>query len=375
MPAPAAGTRLVAYADGPAAARIAPAEALAAAGLTGRPEVLLGLTVERHAWLDDPDLRGTAVLPGYALARAVADGRLTPLAVRLTAVPSLLAERPPDVGVIAGVRRGDGFAFAGSVGWGPELAESAGCLVLEVDDDGRDLGGPAVAGNIVAVLPRPGSDPAPVPQRAADDVDRRIGELVASLVPDDATLQFGPGGIGEGIASSLQGPVRIRSGLLTDAMATLHDRGLLLAPAMAAYTWGGEPIERLADAGMLRLAPVSETNDSSAVAATPRFVACNTAIQVGLDGAVNVERIGERVITGIGGHSDFCAGASRSVGGLSVIAVRSTAADGTPTIVARLDVVSTPRSDVDIVVTEHGIADLRGLTDRERANRLRSIAG
>ena len=91
----------------------------------------------------------------------------------------------------------------------------------------------------------------PVPQRAADDVDRRIGELVAALVPDDATLQFGPGGIGEGIASSLHRPVRIRSGLLTDAMATLHARDLLLAPAVAAYTWGGDPIERLADAGML----------------------------------------------------------------------------------------------------------------------------
>ena len=168
----AAGTRLVAYADGPAAARIAPAAALAATGLTGPLEVLLGLTVERHAWLDDPDLRGIAVMPGYALARPVADGRLTPLAVRLTAMPSLLAERPPDVGVIAAVRRGDGFAFAGSVGWGPELAASAGCVVVEVDGAGRDLGGPGVAGNIVAVLPRPGSDPVPVPQRAADDIDR-----------------------------------------------------------------------------------------------------------------------------------------------------------------------------------------------------------
>jgi hypothetical protein len=359
---------LVAYADGPAAARISPADALAAAGLTGTAEVLLGLTVEPHAWLDDPDLRGVAVLPGYALARAVADGRLKPLAVRLTAVPSLLAQRPPEVGVIAVVRRGEGYAFAGSVGWGPELAATARCVVLEVDEHGRDFGGPPVAGNVVAVLSRPGPEPVPVPQRAADDVDRRIGGLVAALVPDDATLQFGPGGIGEGIASSLHRPVRIRSGLLTDAMATLHARGLLLAPAVAAYTWGGEPVERLAAAGMLRLAPVSETNDSSAVAATPRFVACNTAIQVGLDGAVNVERIGDRVITGIGGHSDFCAGASRSIGGLSVIAVRSRA------IVERVDVVSTPRSDVDIVVTERGIADLRGLADSERAERLRAIA-
>ena len=59
-------------------------------------------------------------------------------------------------------------------------------------------------GNVVAVVARAGADPSPVPQRAADDIDRRIGELVASLVPRDATLQFGPGGIGEGIASSLR---------------------------------------------------------------------------------------------------------------------------------------------------------------------------
>lgn len=370
-----AGAPLVAYADGPGSARIAPSDALAAAGLTGTPEVLLGLTVERHAWLDDPDLRGVAVLPGYALAKPVAAGRLTPLSVRLTAVPSMLAERPPEVGVIGAVRRGDGFAFAGSVGWGPALARSARALVVEVDEQGRDLGGPDVDGEIAAVVPRPGGTPRPTAQRPADDVDLRIGALVASLVPDGATLQFGPGGIGEGIVTALDRPVHIRSGIITDAMARLHERGLLLGPALASYTWGGESIERLHDAGMLRLVPVTETNDSSAVAAVPRFVACNTAIQVGLDGSVNIERAGGRVITGIGGHSDFCAGASRSVGGVSIIAVRSAAADGAPTIVERVDVVSTPRSDIDVVVTEHGIADLRGVSDAERARRLESVSG
>jgi acyl-CoA hydrolase len=366
---------LVAYADGPGSARIAPADAVAEAGLSGAPDVLLGLTVERHAWLDDPGLRGIAVLPGYALAKAVTDGRLTPLSVRLTAVPSMLAERPPDVGVIGAVRRGDGFAFAGSVGWGPALARTARALVVEVDEHGRDLGGPEVEGEIVAVVARPEGTAAPLLQRPADDVDLRIGALVASLVPEGATLQFGPGGIGEGIVTALGRSVRIRSGIITDAMAQLHERGLLLEPALASYTWGGAPIERLHDAGMLRLLAVTETSDSSAIAAVPRFVACNTAIQVGLDGSVNIERAGGRVITGIGGHSDFCAGASRSVGGLSVIAVRSAAADGTPTIVDRVDVVSTPRSDIDVVVTEHGIADLRGVSDAERARRLKAIAG
>jgi hypothetical protein len=369
------GLLRVAYADGPAAARIAPDAALAAAGLSGPSEVLMGLTVERHPWLDDPDLRGLAVLAGYGLSPAVAAGRLTPLSVRLTALPSLLAERPPDVGVIAVVPRGSGFAYAGSVGWGPALADSAGAIVLELDEHGRDLGGPAVDGRVVAVVARPGGQAAPVAQRAADAIDLRIGELVASLVPDDATLQFGPGGIGEGIVRALARPVRIRSGLLTDAMASLHGRGLLLEPAVAAYTWGGQPIVDLADAGMLRLVSVLETNDSATVASIPRFVACNTALQVGLDGSVNIERVGGRVITGIGGHSDFCAGASRSVGGLSVIAVRSTAADGSPTIVEHVELVSTQRSDVDIVVTEHGVADLRDLADAERARRLLAISG
>ncbi len=371
-----APSSFVVYADGPAAPRIAPADALVAAGLDGqRPEVLLGLTVERHPWLDDPDLRGVTVLAGYALTRAVAAGRLTPLGVRLSAVASLLAERRPDVGVIAAVRRGDGFAYAGSVGWGDVLARAAARIVIEVDEHGVDLGGPPVEGNIVAVVSRPGDEPTATPQRPADEIDLRIGSFVASLVPDDATLQFGPGGIGEGIARALDKPVRIRSGLFTDAMASLHDRGLLAAPAVAAYTWGGAPIVRLAAAGMLELVSVTETNDSTRVAATPRFVACNTALQVGLDGAVNIERIGTRVITGIGGHADFCAGASRSPGGIAVIAVRSSAADGSPTIVEQPDVVSTPRCDIDVVVTEHGIADLRGRTDAERAQLLRAIAG
>lgn len=366
---------LVAYSDGPTAPRLSPAEAIAAAGLDGPGEVLLGLTVERHPWLDDPGLRGTAVLAGYALTRAVADGRLTPVGVRLSSMPSLLAERPPEVGVIAAVRRGDGFAFAGSVGWGDALARTAGRVVIELDEHGDDFGGPAVDGNVVAVVPRPADEPSAAAQRAADEIDLRIGALVASLVPEGATMQFGPGGIGEGIARALDRPVMIRSGLLTDAMASLHDRGLLAAPAVAAYAWGGDPIRRLAAAGMVTMRSVVETNDSSAVAATPRFVACNTALQVGLDGAVNIERVGGRVITGIGGHADFCAGASRSAGGLSVIAVRAAATDGSPTIVERPDVVSTARCDVDVVVTEHGIADLRGLADPERAERLAAISG
>jgi acyl-CoA hydrolase len=143
---------------------------------------------------------------------------------------------------------------------------------------------------------------------------------------------------------------------------------------VAAYTQGGQAVRDLAEAGMLDLTPSSITHDISRLSSIERFVGCNTALQVGLDGSVNVERVGHRVIAAIGGHSDFCAGASRSVGGLSIIAVRSTTARGDSTIVGRVDVVSTQRSDVDVVVTEHGVADLRGCDDAVRAERLIAIA-
>lgn len=371
-------TRIV-YADGPHSARTSPAEAMAAAGTSGPADVLLGWTIERHHWVDDPDFRGSTVLAGYGLGRAVNEGRVTPLPVRLSAVAPMLIADPPDIGVIAVVRRGPGFAFGGAVGWGDVLARVARRVVVEVDEQGADLGGPPVDGNIVAELVRPaaGAEP-PSGSRPADEVDLQIGANVVSLIPDDATLQFGPGGVGEGIARALDRPVRIWSGLCTDAMASLHTRRLLLAPAVAAYTWGGRPIRDLATAGMLELTSTTTTHDITRLSSIPRFVGCNTALQIGLDGSVNVERVGSRVIAAVGGHSDFCAGASRSPGGLSVIAVRSSSASGSSsgssTIVDRVDVVSTQRSDVDVVVTEHGIADLRGVSDVQRAERLIAVA-
>lgn len=367
----------IAYADGPSSPRISPEVVIRHTGLPpgSEREVTLGWTVERLSWIDDPAFRARTLLPGYGLARAVNEGRIKALPVRLSAVPAFITSNPPDIGVVSGVRRGSTFAFAGDVGWADVLAGTARQVVVEVDEDGFDLGGPEIAGNIVATISRPAaSGAAPAASRAPDDVDRTIGRLVASLLPDEPTLQFGPGGIGEAIAGAIDRPVRIWSGLVTEAMAELNERGLLLAPIVAAYAWGGDAIRALATAGMLKLTSVTTTHDISRLSATPRFVGCNTAVQLGLDGAVNVERVGGRIIAGVGGHADFCVGASRSIGGMSMVAVRATAAAGSSTIVPAVDVVSTPRSDIDVVVTEHGIADLRGADDAERACRLIEVA-
>jgi len=375
------------YADGAGSPTIAPADAVELAGLdTAAPRtVTLGFTVDRHPWLDDlgrhesssgeAATHARTVLAGYALHDGVNDGRIEPLPVRLSAVPAMIERDPPDVAVLSGVRRGGSLAFGRSVGWADVLARRARAVVVEIDTDDADLGGPEIEGPIVATIARPADGTGDVVMsRAADDVDLRIGELVRELLPDAPTLQFGPGGVGEGIASALDRPVRIWSGLVTDAMAGLHERGLLLAPAVAAYTWGGAPVRRLATDGMLRLASSTVTHDLTTLSAIPRFVGCNTALQVGLDGSVNVERIGDRVVAAVGGHPDFCVGASRSPGGLSIVALRSTTPSGESTVVRTVDVVSTARSDVDVVVTEHGVADLRGLSDRARGARLVEVA-
>jgi len=278
------------------------------------------------------------------------------------------------VAVVVGVRRGEELVFGGSVGWGPAAARNAGSVVVEVDEAGADLGGPPIPGPIVAIVERPYMAAAPPAPRRPDQVELRIGRNVVQLLPDDPTLQFGPGGIAEAIIASLDSPVGIWSGLVTDAVAALAERGLLKDVATAAYTWGSAPLERLHADGGLRLRPVEETHDPAVPAGIPRFVACNTALQVGLDGSVNVEKVGRRWVAGIGGHADFCAGAARSPGGVSIIALRSTTKTGMSTIVPSVEVTSTPRCDVEVVVTEHGVADLRGLDDGERAERIAAIA-
>ena len=367
--------RLV-YADGPSGPRCCPDAVLGACGTDEPAEVVLGWTPERLDWIDDPDFRATTLLAGYGLGRAVADGRVTPLPVRLGSVAAMWEQEPPDIAVVPGVRRGDGWAFHRSIGWADVVARVADRVVVEVADDrsdGVDLGAPLIEGNVVGTIARDGGFP-PVSLRAPDDIDGRIAAHVVGLLPDGATLQFGLGSVPDAIAASIDRPVHLWTGLLTDAMARLHERGLLGSPAVAAYTWGAVPIERLAGDGMLDLRSTAETHDIGRLARIPRLVAINAALQVGLDGSVNVERVRGRIIAGVGGHGDFSAGASRSVGGMSVVALRSTDPSGAPTIVPEVEVVSTQRSDIDVVVTEHGVADLRGVGDTERARRLRAIA-
>jgi acyl-CoA hydrolase len=121
--------------------------------------------------------------------------------------------------------------------------------------------------------------------------------------------------------------------------------------------------------------PSAVSHDSGRLGDIERFVSVNTAIEVDLYGNVNSEVVGGRQISGPGGSLDYVDTAARSKGGLRVIALPSQSSDGSVSrIVPSLGTVTIPRSMVDAVVTEHGVAHLAGLTTRERAQALIAIA-
>lgn len=319
---------------------------------------------------------GWSVMGSGGARAAVRDGRLRYLPVRLSQMPKILSGPVrPEVAVVRARPAGRGFVLAPSVGWALAACRSARRIVVEADPSLPDIEAPEVPGrpDLVVESEVPAVQPAIA---TVDDTDRRIGKLVASVIPDGATVQHGPGSIAEAVIAALDRPVRVFSGMVTDSLVTLADRGLLAeSPAVAAYLHGSPALERLAAAGAVRVTGVEETHDLGAVAAIERFTALNTAIQVGLDGAVNVEGVGERSIAGVGGHPDYALAASLSPGGISVIALRAATVSGVPTIVPRADRISTSPTDVDIVVTEHGLADLRGRDRFQRREALLAIAG
>jgi 4-hydroxybutyrate CoA-transferase len=217
----------------------------------------------------------------------------------------------------------------------------------------------------------------------------QIGGHVASLIEDGDTLQVGIGKVPAAVLAVLRDrrDLGLHGGLVSDEVADLHEAGVLTGARKSrdtgtmvctaalgsarVYDWAG----RCPD---LRFAPVSYTHDIRVLGQIDNFVAINSVLAVDLSGQANAEMLGGRQVSGTGGLLDFVRGARLSKGGRSILALPSTAGGGRASrIVPRLgetDVVSCPRADADIVVTEHGIARLRDKSIDERAEALIAIA-
>ena len=226
-------------------------------------------------------------------------------------------------------------------------------------------------------------------QPPVGDVERRIGEFVAALVPDEATIQMGIGSIPAAVAIGLRDKrdLGVHTELITDPVLDLVEAGAITGAAkeinrgkiVSAFLIGTRRLyDFVHDNPMIEMRPVDYTNDTSVIRRFRRMVAINSALSIDLTGQVSADSIGTRFYSGVGGQMDFMRGAALSPEGRAIIALPSMAAGGTvsrivPVLAAGAGVV-TSRAHVRTVVTEHGVAELFGRSIRERAAALIRIA-
>ena len=221
------------------------------------------------------------------------------------------------------------------------------------------------------------------------EVDLTIARLVAERVPDRATIQAGIGSIPNAVLASLTGhrDLGIHTELMSDGMIDLIESGAVTGVhkrrrpnrSVTTFALGTRRLyDFLHENPAIEFLPVEFVNDPRVVSQNPLVVSINATTEVDLLGQVASETIGGRYYSGSGGQADFARGAMFSEGGQGFLVTRSTTNDGmTSKIVARLtrgSVVTTLKNTVDKVVTEWGVAELRGATLRERALRLSAIA-
>jgi acyl-CoA hydrolase len=218
---------------------------------------------------------------------------------------------------------------------------------------------------------------------AAGETEQRIAAHVASVVQDGDTLQFGIGAVPLAAAKALASHrrLRFRSGMATTAVQALWESGALDrdAPIVTGVILGDAPFrDFVGELKSLWLTDVSHTHNPTEIASTPRFIAVNGAVEVDLFGQVNAERAAGSIQAGSGGLPAFGQGALGSVGGRLIVCLPSTTRRGSISrIVPTLDaqaICTLPRWMSDVVITEHGIAELRGLAMEARAQALIEIA-
>ena len=222
------------------------------------------------------------------------------------------------------------------------------------------------------------------------DVERRIGEFIADLVPDGATLQLGIGAIPAATALCLadKKDLGVHTEMFTDAVVELVEAGVITGARktrnkgkiVAAFMMGTQKLYRFVhDNPMVEMRAVDFTNDTHVIRSFEHMTAINSAIEVDLTGQVVADSIGHKMYSGVGGQMDFIRGAALAPGGRAIIALPATAGSSgqysriSPSLKEGAGVVTT-RAHVRTVVTEFGVAELWGKSLRERAKALIAIA-
>ena len=362
-------------------------------------EICQALTVGEDAYTA-PEMEGhlriNTIFVSANVRKAVHEGRADFTPVLLSEFPLLFKNQvlPLDAALIH-ISPPDehGFCSLGvEVGLTKTAAESAKIIIAEVNQQmPRTLGDSFIhVSKLDYMVPVDYSLPElGMGGDESSEITQTIASFCAELIPDGATMQMGIGAIPDAVLKFLfdkkdlgihtelfsDGVIElVESGVLTNAKKTLHPGKII-----AGFILGTQKLYRwVNDNPLIEFHPTEYVNDPFVISQNDRMVAINSAIELDLTGQICADSIGPKIYSGVGGQLDFIYGASRSKGGVPIIALPSTAKnDSISRIVPMLKQgagVVTTRNHVRYVITEYGIADLYGKTIRQRAQALINIA-
>ncbi len=344
-------------------------------------------------------LRVNTLFISANVRKAVQEGRADFTPVLLSEFPLLFKNKilPVDVALIH-VSPPDehGFCSLGvEVGLTKSPAESAKVIIAEVNEQmPRTLGDSFIhVSRLHKIVPVDYPVPElPMGGTGDDQISKKIAGHIAELIPDGATLQLGIGAIPDAVLGFLgakkdlgihsemfsDGVVRlVDSGVITNARKTLHPGKIVVGFVLGTHSL----YEWVHDNPLCEFHRQEYVNDPFVIAQNERMVAINSALEIDLTGQVCADSIGPKLYSGVGGQLDFVYGASRSKGGVPIIALPSTTRLKDGTLVSRIvhmlkpgAGVVTSRNHVHYVVTEYGVAALYGRTIRERAHQLIAVS-
>ena len=350
-------------------------------------EVFVGLS--HSGLLSVPQARGLRLASFGAmgvLGELAGAGHVAVIPCNFRDVPRMLRARAPGrLVVLMQVAPADPagrHSLGVAVDYTFELLGSARLVIAEVNDQLPTTSAPTVpASAFAATLPTSRAIQV-VDDVEPTDVQRRIAELTAALVPDGATIQLGVGAVPSVVGAALRARrgLRVHSTLVGNWLLGLAESGALTGErdgVQICEAAGSPKLYEYVVSGPAVFRSVSDLTSAPRLGAIDTLVAMNSALEVDLTGQVNAEELNSGYVAGIGGQSDFMRAAQRSGSGRSIVMLPATAVRGTQSrIVPALQrgVVTTPRAAVDCVVTEHGVADLRGLDLAQRRAALIAVA-
>ena len=384
-------------------------------GSTSIPETLVRAMTDRAAELTDvtvytgfavgradapycrPEYKETflvnSLFVGNNIRRWLADGYGQSLPAFLGEIPALFRSGalPVDVAILNVSRpNADGYCSYGvSADLAVSAVECAKTVIAQVNDAMPfSYGDALIHVSRIAAAVEVDEPLAELPTSVPNEVESRIGGYIAELIPDGATLQIGVGGIPNAVLAALGNHkhLGLHTEAMTDGVVPLIERGVIdnsqkkILPhkTLASLALGSRRLyDYMNYREDLEMRDVAWTNDPFRIRQNPKVMALNSAVEVDLTGQVCADSVGTRIISGVGGQHDFMYGGALSEGGKTFIAIPSITEKGQSKIKALLTPgagVVTTRHMVQHIVTEYGVAFLKGKNLAQRAKALNAIA-